>query len=290
MLLLLLLFAAVHALPIHLSRRTVDPDTLERRSTPTMPTRGVYVVQFQSAVDTTLIRRMTAVLGYTPTEYVPINSVMVFVKDAAIGERFIASLAADIRHIEHLQRSDRHADMGAVLETLAVRPENNEYRATRGKGAVLIDRDSNGPEHVRLRVRTFYNVLTHDADDSDADDEERVTRYVSQLTNAMSTMSGSPKPHVDRKAKAITIDDVQIDEAEAASEAIVDQIDDVYWVEALPAYEPLNAWSVPAVHRAADGNRVVAPLTSQSAPWQPLLGLRGANQTIAISDTSRGQL
>lgn len=278
MLLLPLLIAAAVGLPIQLSRRTIDTSAVLRRAEPPRFERGVFVVQFRSAIDDTILRRLQAVLGYAPTEYVPTNALILFVNSTETGDRLTSALGTRIKHFERLQHNDRRDDIASAVDAMRARPGNGELRASR-KGAKQPP-PVEDLRQVRLRVRSFYGSQRQHADDVD-----RATNYVAQLSNSMSGLSRRPQPRVDDSAQHITVENVDADEAELASEAILDGLDDVYWVEVIPPYELLNYWSVPAIHRAQDAEKAKAPAVAQTSSWQPLLGLRGTNQTIGLSDT-----
>lgn len=279
---LALLLACALAFPIQLSHRTIDTNRASvRRSEPERLERGVFVIQFSTTIDPPLARRLATLIGYTPTEYVPTNAVVIFIANTTVAQSLTSTFGSKIKHFERLQNSDRRADFTSIAGASKLRSANTTMRATRGH--VTHDHDNGDGDkgkRVRLRVLSFYGSMRAEEEEID-----RAAEYTQQLASAMSAMRSQPKPIVDESAQSITVEDVDIDEAETAAEAIVDNIDDVFWVEIASSYELLNMWSVPAAHRAADGERTAAPSASQSTLWSPVLQLRGSNQTIGISDT-----
>ncbi len=277
----LLFVLSTLALPIRLAHRTIDPAAMARREEPARFDRGVFVVQFRSPIDSTILHQLKAALGYTPTEYVPVNSLVVYVNSSDTGARLDAALGSRIRHFEPLERRDRRADIASTIDHMRSRPVQSEPRASRRKGEFAAPEvPLDGEELVRLRIRSFYGSLQEHAADVD-----RAAKYADRLAHSMQHLASRVKPHVDDAAHHITVEDVDATEAEEAADAILDDLSDVYWVEVIMPYETLNFWSVPSVHRAADGERTVAPAATQQNWQQALLGLRGANQTIGLSDT-----
>ena len=232
---------------------------------------------------------MASLLGYEPTEYVPTNALVVFVPSAEVARSLSAALGSKIRHFERLQSSDRRSDIAAAVASMRDRPApTRPMRATRSKSAAPPAADESSDDNadagggeVRLRVRSFYGSMRAEEVEIEHANEE----YVRKLASAMSSMRRVPTPRIDESTLSITVEDVDLDEAEAASEAIVEHVDDVYWVEIDRRYETQNVWSVPVAQRAADGERTSAPSVIQGGSWIALLGLSGANQTIGISDT-----
>lgn len=280
MLVLALLYTAASALPILLARRTIYPSAASwRRSEPERFERGVFVVQFRGSIDAPTLQRMRSVLDYEPTEYVPNNALIIYINSTETGERLSSTLGARIKHFEKLRTDDRRANIAEAVDSMRSHATTFvEPRASR-KGAKppLPQTD----EHqVRLRVRSFYASQREHVEDVN-----RASRYVAQLSQSMAGLSSRPTPHVDDTAHQITVEDIDIDEAELASDAILGGLDDVYWIELAPPYELLNYWSVPATHRSTDAERSVPPAATQNSNWQPLLDLRGRNQTIGLSDT-----
>lgn len=278
MLFVALLFASASALPILLARRTIYPSAASwRRSEPDRFERGVFVVQFRAAVDAPTLQRLRNVLGYEPTEYVPSNALIIYINSTETGQRLTTALGSRIKHIEKLRTDDRRANIAEAVNNMRSHAATPELRASR-KGERPPLRQ---PElrQVRLRVLSFYASQREHIEDVD-----RASRYVEQLSNAMSSMSSRPTPRVDDTAHHITIEDVDLDEAELASDLILGGLDDVYSVVVAPPFELLNQWSVPAVHRSTDAERTAPPAATQT-DWQPLLDLIGRNQTIGLSDT-----
>ena len=252
---LALLFACALAFPIQLSRRTIDTNRASvRRSEPERLERGVFVIQFSTTIDPPLVRRLASLIGYTPTEYVPTNAVVIFIANTTVAQSLTSAFGSKIKHFERLQNSDRRADFTSIAGASRPRSTNNTMRATRGHVTPNDDTDNDQARRVRLRVLSFYGSMRAEEEEID-----HAAEYTQQLASAMSAMRSHPKPIVDESAQSITVEDVDIDEAETAAEAIVDNVDDVFWVEIASSYELLNMWSVPAAHRAADGERIAAP-------------------------------
>lgn len=267
------------ALPIRLARRTIYTSSILRRSEPARFERGVFVVQFRSTIDDTIMRRLQSILGYTPTEYVPTNALVLFINSTDTGERLNTALGTRIKHFEKLLRDDRRADIAQSINEMRARPPvGGELRASR-VGAKEKATQELVPQTVRLRVRSFYGSSREHGEDVD-----RAKTYVAMLSNSMANLEHRPTPRVDDEAHHITVEDIDIEEAELAADSIIDNLDDVYWTEIEWPYELLNSWAVPVVHRASAGERT-GPGVIQSTDWQPLMNLTGAGQIIGLSDT-----
>ena len=266
---LLLLLLASAAARIHLAHRQVETNAA---STTQPLDRGLYVVQFRSAVDSALLRRLTALLGYKPTEYVPPNSLVLYFNSSVMATTVQSRLSSLLRHIEPLAHRDRRADVGMTVHRVRSRNSTRAAgRARRGRGRTHNATSSN---RMTLHVRSFY------ASQSSGDMDE----YRTRVTGALAACAGSPVVRIDAVTRAVSVHEVDLDDTELASDALLEQLDDVYWIDALPPYETHNEWLVPAVHRATDAE-AATPVSQSDPGWAPLLGLRGAGQIVAISDT-----
>lgn len=267
--LLLLLVALAASLPIRLAHRTIETGVKLRRSTETIE-RGIFVVQFTTAIDAPLLLHLTAVLGYTPNEYVPSNALIIFINDTDIGEAFNEAFTGRIKHLERLTPADRRANLVLALDAMQAHPVSPLMRAEPGPSV------ASTAERVRMRVRSFYGALNNSTGYEE--------RYERRFRDSLYGVS-SATPLVGEGARTVTLDDLEPTEAEAASDAILSTLDDVYWIDLLAPYEINNAWSIPTAHRASDAEKPTAPPVAQVGAWAPVLGLRGANQTIGLSDT-----
>jgi hypothetical protein len=268
--LLPLLSLAVDASHIRLAHRQVDG--VGRGGGTQTIGRGIYAVQFRAAIDAPLTRRLAAVLGYTPTEYVPPNTLVLFFNSSAVVQSFLTAFEPRVRHIEPLSKSDRSTRVAMAVHH--VRQRNGTRPNAHASRTGVRAAGQRPTARMTLHVRSFFSH-TGGAD---------VDAYRGRVTGAIAMCTGAPVVRIDAATRVVSVHDVELDDAEVASDALLDALDDIYWIDALAPYETHNTWGVPAVHRATDAE-AATPVGQDAASWRPLLGLRGAGQIVAISDT-----
>lgn len=287
------LFASRTSASIHLAHRTVDVDRengLHKRSEVPKLDPGTYVFQFVNPIDQALIRRLRLAIGYEPRDFVPINSLVIYVSSSSVAQLLVTQFVAQgqITHIEPLRPVDRHSDIAqsvsriggssaALAKAAKPTPSADGLNSVGRHGSIQTKPTvTQNQTHVRLRVRSFLGSS------APAQDSMSVQKYHQErFAKALKDCGTTPRISVDINRGATIVDDVQVDEAEMAADALVHDFPDVYWVEVAPNFETLNKWAASSVQRASDGEASVG----RSASWQPLLGLSGENQIVSLADT-----
>lgn len=261
---------------LSLARNTVHLH--QRRSTEAAPvasidSAGYYLVQFRGAITGALLRRLAEVLGYEPHDYIPTNTLLLWIDSAERGEQLLRS-TPHIHWVGAVDDSDKQIDFRSTIDSL--RTQYESYRAVRmnstdapeslrtPQNAFEHDEDGSGKLVVRLRVVTENvsdSVLQRVAQEAG---HSRASNYGSAHTSV---------PGLRQRTRTHMLQNVRAEDAERVAAALSRQ-PGVQWVELRAPYRTLNRWSVGSLHRAAGADQ-----RTQS------FGLRGAGQLLSMSDT-----
>lgn len=258
---------ARHTVHLHQRRSTEEAAPLAR-----IDAAGYYLVQFRGAITGALLRRLTEVLGYEPHDYIPINTLLLWIDSADRGEQLLRS-TPHIHWIGAVDDADKQIDFRSAID--ALRTQYESYRAVRMNSSGTTD-----------SLRTSQNAFEHDADGSgklvvrlrvvSENVSDTVLQQVAQQAghgnNYGSAHSDVPGLR-QRRTRTHVLQNVRAEDAERVAAALSRQ-PGVQWVELRAPYRPLNRWSVGSLHRAAGADQ-----RTQS------FGLRGSGQLLSISDT-----
>lgn len=260
---------------------------LQRRATETgqksisIDGPGYYVVQFRTSITSALLRRLTSVLEYEPKDYVPDNSLLLWIDSVDRGARLLRA-TPQIRWIGNLQQEHRKIDFTSAIKSLNL--EYERFRPLRVNGTVTVqstadtahellrspsaafERDTGGSGAVVARLRILARDLHAPTAQDSAQSASRTRVQLTQHTN--DDDNESPLDHI------YELENVHVDDLSNVASALAEQ-HNVRWVELRTPYHTLNRWSVPSLHFAEGGDQ---RLFTQ-------LPLRGRNQLISISDT-----
>lgn len=258
MFILLFSLLAVAKKHIELRRRSVA----EHRIVIDEP--GFYLVQFRGTITTSLLRRLESVLGYEPRDYIPNNTLLLWIDSKERGEALLRS-TPHIYWVGELQDKDRHVDLRTAIDTLRFQYHKfgdvrlNQTGDDTGRAArVQLDayeRDQSGSMVFRLRV-IARNVSSEDLRDAAQD----------KCRTPINAYQASDNVHA--------LHNVHIDDAARVAEAL-GQHKHVQWVELRPLHHTMNRWGVPTLHGTVGGDQTKLPA----------FPLRGAEQLVSISDT-----
>jgi len=278
---LALALALARATPIELAHRTLDDSGAVGALRVDAP--GVYVAQFRARIDATTLRRAASALGYAPEDYVPRHALLVHFADVDAGRRFVRALDTRLRRLVPLRAADRlAADIDARAKVIgkqammAAAPLVAHRNGTSGGARNL----HTGRKRVAADAQPIVTLRAHRIGVRNASAAGALAAAVSAARCRTAVRAEHGVAH------DFALHDVHCDDAARTADTVVRALGDVAWIDVEEPPALLNRWSVPAVHRAADAERRAKPLAAQGrAGWRPLLGLRGAGQIAAVSDT-----
>lgn len=280
--LLLVCAALVDATPIELAHRTLA-DAADGAAL-RVDAPGVYVAQFRARIDATTLRRAAAALGYTPDDYVPRHALLVHFANVGAGARFVRALETRLRRLVPLRAADRQAgDIEARAKLIG--------KQAMMASAPLVARRNGTAAHHELHTGRKRAFGTKEPQPLVTLRARRVGARNESVADALDAAVRAARCRTAVRAEHgaghdFALRDVHCDDAARTADTVARALHDVAWIDVEEPPALLNRWSVPAVHRAADAERRAKPLAAQGrAAWRPLLGLRGAGQIAAVSDT-----
>lgn len=259
--LILFLLAIVDA------RRVVD---LHRRSLSQHRTviegPGHYLVQFRGAITAGLLRRLESVLGYEPRDYVPTNTLLLWIDSRERGEALLRS-TPHIYWVGAPNAQDRHIDFQTAIASFktqharmqSVRMNNSSFRVASEPRPHLhnsFDRDAAGSLVLRLRV-VGRNLSADDL-------LEAAQPACRTRIDALETESDG-NTHI--------LKNVHCDDAERVAGQL-GALHNVQWVEMRAPHHTMNRWGVGTMQLEAGADQD-----------DTLFTLRGAGQLLSMSDT-----
>lgn len=268
---------------------------------------GYYVVQFRSSINSAILRRLEAVLGYEPTDYVPTNSLVLWLDSAEQGELLLSS-TPQIRWIGPLESKERRVDFASIIKNIKMQYERFQpvranssstfaSLADNGKEAFRVpfstyEHDDGGSGGVVFRLRILARHLDPASVQSEAQSACR-TRVQLRLDTTVrrggglavsrgddedADEDGETKKESDseigRGDRIYELANVHCDDAPLVAEMLSLQTN-VRWIELRTPMHIANRWAIPSMHTSRGGDQ------RNHAPFV----LRGANQLLSMSDT-----
>ena len=255
-----------------------------------------YLVQFTRPITVDLVRKLTAAIGYEPTEFVPRNALIVWIDATRLANATteLPTIVPQIRYVGVVDRQYRAIDIKASLASLRMQQRHfskiasSSLEATASSSSLLqtnnsdksaaagqnfasrlsdaFERDASGSLVVQLLIKSRQSLR----DDALRDIANTYSRTRVRLEKAPTTTT----LRVDA-VKTLLIANVHCDDAERVTTALLDD-DRVIWVQLRTPYQPMNRWAVGSLlyEQGAD---------QRTMPRRTIL--RGAKQLLSVSDT-----
>jgi len=260
---------------------------------------GYYDLQFPgaSSVGANVLRRAEAVLGYTPTDYVPPHSLRVWIDSVERGAALLDALR-HVRSVRRVEREARRADIAADVRRLRVQHrEARRARISESKERLGADapdaeqpfrnRDSfafgsrassgNNDNSMLLQLRVRAHNMT--AAEIGALAQPVCRTHVSTRSDHADERAHDMQAATRRGAPdQVLLSDVHCDDAARVADALATD-PRVAFVELRAPFYSLNQWGSDTLRRGA------GLVTPGSAANALLDALDGAGQVLSLSDT-----
>lgn len=225
---------------------------------------GYYLVQFRGPVTASIVRRLATVLGYTPTDYIPVNTLLLWLDSKERGDAMLRAMT-QIHWIGPLNHGDRHRDMRVGIES--VKTQYQRFHGIRLNGTTILNDRSYRSQHATFEQDVAGSLVVR---------LHVIARNVSneELLQVAQERSRTKISGHHRGGKTHSLRNVHIDDVSRVADALSHH-SNVQWVEMRTPHHPLNRWSIPTMQLAAGGDQQTLP------PFK----LRGKGQLISVSDT-----